>query len=58
MKMKCPDLSPIVLLAVFIACCFIANGQNVPDAIHAGNMIFPKGEKIQSANFTGSACYT
>ncbi len=53
--MNRPLIKTISLLSLFLACCFSAKGQNTTDATQTGSMPFPKGEKIQSANFTGSA---
>jgi 4-carboxymuconolactone decarboxylase len=48
-------IKPIFLFALVVTCCLSAKGQDDPYAIQTGNTLFPKGEKIESANFTGSA---
>jgi 4-carboxymuconolactone decarboxylase len=53
--MKSPLTKTISLLALLVTCCFSAKAQKAPDATQTGSIPFPKGEKIQSANFTGSA---
>lgn len=53
-NMKSPITKIISLLALFITFCFSAKAQNTPDATQTGNMLFSKGEKIKSANFTGT----